>query len=84
MLTLFNFQANYVKSKAVTKAVSQCLPPDIIKATGMNAEENCTMYKAVVSENKTLINTETPIVYDHDQQQVYIVILILYVKSAKI
>ena len=37
------FQANYVTSKAVTKAVPQCLPPDIIKATGMNAEKNCTI-----------------------------------------
>jgi len=65
------FQANYVKSKAETKAVSQCLPSDVIKATGMNAEEQRTVYKAVVSENRTLISAETPIVYVDDQQQVH-------------
>ena len=35
-------------------------------------EEQCTVYKAVVSENRTLISAETPIVYVDDQQQSHV------------
>ena len=62
---------------------SHCLPSGVIKETGMNMEEQCTVYKAVVSENRTLISAETPIVYVDDQQQVHTSTLTLYVKIAK-
>ena len=50
--------------------MSECLPHDIIEGTGIAMGEICTLYKAVVSKNQTLINSETPIVYTDSQNQV--------------
>ena len=34
-------------------------------------DQSCIVYKAVVNKDQTIINSETPIVYNDSQQQVY-------------
>ncbi len=60
----------YVKGKLQSKMLNQCLPAAIIEKTGHTGEDLCIEFHAVVSENLTLVNSETPVVYVDNVQQV--------------
>lgn len=51
------------KGKLTSNLLKQCLSQMIIEEIGLDGEELCTIHKAVVSENSTLINSGTPVVY---------------------
>ncbi|CAB4014239.1 Hypothetical predicted protein [Paramuricea clavata] len=62
----------YVKGKLQSRALNQCFPAAIIEKTGHIGEEPCILFNGVVSENLTLVNSETPVVYVDNSQQHHI------------
>lgn len=50
--------------------MKECLSSDVLDMSGLNGNEMCEVFKAVVSENLTLVSQETPIVYVDDLHQV--------------
>jgi hypothetical protein len=71
---LLIFQGSYNKGKLQSQPVNQCLSLEEIEAAGIdNTEESCIVFKAVVSENHTLISSDTPIVYVDSQHQVHLI-----------
>ena len=63
------FQGSYNKGKLQSQPVKQCLSLEEIEAAGIdNTEESCIVFKAVVSENHTLISSDTP-----SQHQVHLI-----------
>ena len=69
----FNLQGSYDKGRLKGIPLSQCLTIDTIHAAGLSQamDQSCIVYKAVVNKEQTIINSETPIVYNDSQQQVY-------------
>ena len=56
-------QETYEKGMLKSNYLRQCLSQTLIQELGLGGEELCTIHKAVVSENLTLINSGTPVVY---------------------
>ena len=51
------------KEKLTSNPLKQCLSQTLIEEIGLDGKEMCTIHKAVVSENSTLINSGTPELY---------------------